>query len=282
MPRDLSDVLHYFLPEMPSERAGESSSEGRIVARPAPPASRPRAPSAARVPSRATALTLVGAPIGDRDVVRAAFLWNLAVEVARLGGRAIVISPSHDDPSPLWPESGIGPMGAELVYTTATDLGGLYRAALDAAVSRSADPRRAGIAFVQIPPTWLLEPADGAGLLRWVLLFTSSDSRDLRETYGIIKLLLGANGGARLGVTVHGARRRNEAEDAFARLARTTRKFLSFDLSSYGLLVDDLHVYRAIVAQRPIGLAYPQSAAARALRDVAQMLLEDVQKAAGV
>jgi flagellar biosynthesis protein FlhG len=135
---------------------------------------------------------------------------------------------------------------------------------------------------VQIPPTWLRSAEDGAGLLRWMLLFTSPDSRDLRETYGIVKLLLGANAGARLGITVHGARRRDEAENAFSRLARTTRKFLGFDLSSYGLLVDDLHVYRAIVAQRPIGLAYPQSAAARSLCDVAQMLLEDVEKAARV
>jgi MinD-like ATPase involved in chromosome partitioning or flagellar assembly len=46
-------------------------------------------------------------------------------------------------------------------------------------------------------------------------------------------------------------------------------------VQSYGLLVDALHVYRAIVAQRPIGLAHPQSPAARALRDVAQLLLTD-------
>jgi MinD-like ATPase involved in chromosome partitioning or flagellar assembly len=46
---------------------------------------------------------------------------------------------------------------------------------------------------------------------------------------------------------------------------------------SYGLLVDDLHIYRASVAHRPIGLEHPQSRAARALRDVAQLLLDDAQ-----
>jgi MinD-like ATPase involved in chromosome partitioning or flagellar assembly len=49
---------------------------------------------------------------------------------------------------------------------------------------------------------------------------------------------------------------------------------------SYGLLVDDLHVYRAIVARRPIGLEHPQSPAARALRDVARLVLEDARKIA--
>ena len=46
--------------------------------------------------------------------------------------------------------------------------------------------------------------------------------------------------------------------------------------------VHDLDVYRAIVAQRPIGLDHPQSPAARALRDVAGLLLEDARKASVV
>lgn len=277
MPRDLSDVLHYFLPENPAE----IEHDPRETPRRESPRPR-RALKPAALPAGATGLTLVAAPIGERDVVRAAFLWNLAVEVARLGARALVMAPASDDPSPLWPEAGVGPLGAELLFTPATDLGSLYRATLDAAVTRAADARLGGIVFVQIPPTWLRKAGDGAGLLRWMLLFTSSEARDLRETYGLAKLLVAANPSARLGVTVHGARRRGEAQDAFARLARTARKFLDCELASYGLLVDDLHVYRAIVAQRPIGLAYPQSAAARALHDVAQLLLEDVQQAARV
>ena len=41
----------------------------------------------------------------------------------------------------------------------------------------------------------------------------------------------------------------------------------------------DLHLYRAIIAGRPIGLAHPQSPAARALADVARLLLQDLQEA---
>jgi MinD-like ATPase involved in chromosome partitioning or flagellar assembly len=54
-------------------------------------------------------------------------------------------------------------------------------------------------------------------------------------------------------------------------------RHLSAKLLSYGLLVDDLHVYRAIVSGRPVGLEHPQSPAARALRDVARLLLEDTR-----
>ncbi len=68
-----------------------------------------------------------------------------------------------------------------------------------------------------------------------------------------------------------------EAEAAFSRLADATSRRLGLPLTSYGLLVDDLHVYRAIVAQRPIGMVHPQSPAARSMGDVAQLLLEDAR-----
>jgi MinD-like ATPase involved in chromosome partitioning or flagellar assembly len=95
-------------------------------------------------------------------------------------------------------------------------------------------------------------------------------------------LLCNAHRAARVGVTIHGARRMGEAEAAFGRLARSTANHLGRELTSYGLLVDDLHVYRAIVDKRPIGLVHPQSPAARCLRDVAEMLLRDAREIAGV
>lgn len=276
MPRDLADVLHYFMPELEPDSAGGDSPLREAPADPG--RSRPR-PRRSRLPA---ALPLIGVPIGERDVVRAAFTWNLVVEVARLGGETALVAPSSGSASPLWPAPGAGPLGSEVILSEAMNLGQLYRAALDIAVSRSADAESGGLIFVRVPPIWLRKAAEGGSLLRWMLLFTSADSRDLLEAYGIAKMLLGLHPSGRVGVTVHGASERAQAERAFQRLARCSERHLGRDLSSYGLLVDDLHVYRAIVAQRPIGLAHPQSAAARALRDVAQMLLADAQELAAV
>ena len=280
MTRNLADVLDYFLP--PKKNSGPADSR-QSTPDPQPQAPDPDAPTR---PHRARTrregeeplqlLPILALPIGDRDVVRAAFTWNLAVEIARLGGRARVLTPDPDDPSPLWPEPGMGPLGTELMPVVADDLGSLYRIALESAVMRPRDrEEKGGVVFVRVPPAWLLKPGEGAPLLRWSLLFSSSRTNDLKESYGLSKLILGAQPEARVGVTIHGAQSRREAEAAFNRLARTTEKGIGQNLLSYGLLVDDLHVYRAIVAQRPIGLAHPQSPAARALRDVARMLLED-------
>ena len=265
MPRDLADVLHYLLPEAEPKAART------------PPVH--AGPTPARRPA---ALPLVGVPIGERDVVRSALTWNLAVEVARLGARAVVVAPKSEGDEALLPVSGIGPVGVEVVHSDARGLGELHRHAIDVAVDRAAEAPEGGVVFVRIPPPWLAGLAESSSLLRWCLLFTSGDARELLETYGIAKLILGANECARVGITVHGARRLADAEQAFARLTRSTERHLGRELASYGLLVDDLDVYRAIVARRPIGLAHPQSPAARALRDVARLVLDDAREMAVV
>ena len=267
MPRDLADVADYFLPR--------SSPTSR-----APRAALPLNPGEAE-PARASrpaALPIVAVPVGERDVVRAAFVWNLAVEVARLGASATLVAPSPAEPSPIWPEPGPGPVGAEVVLAPAQGLAQLHRAALDLAVARAADSAEGGLVLVRVPPAWLGRAVEGRALLRWVLLFATTERVDLMETYGIAKRVLAVSHEARVGVTIHGARHVVEAQSAFLRLAGVAARHLGRDLTSYGLLVDDLHIYRAIVSQRPIGLEHPQSRAARALRDVARLLLEDARK----
>lgn len=132
MPRDLADVLHYFLPEI--EGAPAMIDRGR----------RPLA----HEPVSLT-LPILGLPIGDRDVVRAALAWNLAIETSRLGGATVMLAPASGEGSPLWPAPGMGPLGTELVLCPATDLDGLYRAAHELAKSRARTARHGGIVFVR-------------------------------------------------------------------------------------------------------------------------------------
>jgi hypothetical protein len=247
LPRDLGDVLHYFLPQ--NEVGAPPSSRSGCLRSPDGPTPRPDRPAA---------LPIVALPLGERDVVRAAYAWNLAVEVARQGASATLLAPANSEPSPLWPEPGRGPVGAEVVLS------------------------EAGVVLVTVPPTWFCDAGDGRALMRWVLLFTAVETRDLLETYSLAKRIIAANSEARVGVTVHGVRGVEEAKGAFRHLADVAARHLEHPLTSYGLLIDDLHVYRAIVSRRPIGLEHPQSRAARALRDVAKLLLEDARKQAVV
>lgn len=253
MARGLADVLHYFIPEVPTSEPVLGSI----------------APTIARVP-------ILGIPLADGDVVRASLLWNLAVEVARLGAGGTIVAPAEEKSSSLWPEPGAGPLGTEIVFTFAEDAGELSTAALDVAASRAAESVDPGFVLVRIPPAWLEKDARTLPFLRRVLLLAAPDGRDLVEAFAMAKRCF-AYGAESVGITIHGARSVTEAEQAFLKLARATEKHLGRSLSSYGFLVDDLHVYRSIVNRRPIGLTHPHAPAARALRDVARLLLEDLR-----
>jgi MinD-like ATPase involved in chromosome partitioning or flagellar assembly len=167
------------------------------------------------------------------------------------------------------------------VRVPAAGLGDLHRAALDLAVCRAADSSDGGVVVARVPPAWIQQTRDGGPLLRWVLLFASPERRDLLEAYALVKRVRKLVAGSRVGVTIHGVRRVGEAERAFRHVANACDRHLGSSPLSYGLLVDDLHVYRAIVSRRPIGLEHPQSRAARALRDVAELVLADARTPAG-
>ena len=284
LPRKLEDVLDYFLPGAgsPSSRARANAQLGEDPQPTNPshpdwsPGSNPNPGPRTRT-DRPAALPILALPIGDRDVVHAAFAWNLVVEIARLGANATLLAPADPAAASLWPPSGRGPIGAELELVRAENLRELNRAALDVAVSRAADAKNGGVILTRVPPAWLNGASDGRALLRWVLLFATTESKGLRETYGLAKRVVRVGPAPRIGITIHGVRRIEEAERAFSRLADTAQRYLGHSVVSYGLLVDDLHIYRAIVAHRPIGLEHPQSRAARALRDVARLLLDDAQ-----
>ena len=279
MPRDLADVLHYFMPDTddtPESGVRKSELRAGVDIRPVADETQESHPAS---------LAILGLPIGERDVVRAALAWNLAIETARLGGSALMLAPASDEGSPLWPEPGMGPLGTELVLCPATDLESLFAAAGDLARSRAESARHGGIVFVRIPPAWLAnDSANGSRKIspfRWLLLLTSANRRDLHEAYDLARTMRTANAGAEVGVTIHGVRTVSEARAAFEYLSRISQEQLGLEIASYGLLVDDLHVYRAIAAQRPIGLAHPQAPATRALMDVARLLYEDARSQTG-
>lgn len=278
MPRDLADVLHYFLPELEdeSEPGVTGHSMDSTTSSHATPAT-VATPDSVNEP----ALPILGIPIGDRDVVRAALTWNLAVEIARLGRRAVVLAPASEIQTPLWPEAGIGPLGTELHFCPAKNLDDLGNAAEKLSRQRArSDPREGGALFVRVPPEWLGARATPPLPISWWLLMSSPNQGDLSEAHDLAAAIRKTDPMSKIGVTIHGVSSVDEARRAYEHLSRRCSTKLGFELLSYGLLVDDLHVYRAIVAQRPIGLAHPQSPATRALMDVARLLCEDARRVA--
>jgi len=288
LPRDLADVLHYFMPEIdadaPSPEASVAVDAPTDPVGAPPPRVRDRftfaPPDPVSVAPESPPLSILGLPIGDRDVVRAALAWNLSVETARLGDAALLLAPASTADSPLWPEAGPGPLGTELVLSAATGLADLEIHATELAKSHAAKTRGRGIVFVRVPPAWIASERASTQAIHWWLLLSSANRRELRHAVDVAERLHAADPDVQIGATIHGVSSISEASSAFEHLARLSREGFGGALRSYGLLVDDLHVYRAIAAQRPIGLAHPQAPATRALMDVARLLAEDTRSRA--
>lgn len=236
MPRELGDVLHLFAPEL-----------------------------AGNEPSLAP---LVGAPIGRPDPTALALLRNLAVEVARQGARVSLLAPADaggEAPADL--------VGVATPVCRDDDPSGLARSA-DHAL-RSAPRFERAFVFAAFPNAWLAKAADVSALLRWTLVFVRPDESSLEDAATALEAIATQSPKARLGVTVHGVRTITEARDCFEHLALRSERRLGCSLTSYGVLVDDVRLSRSIVTGRPIALSSPHSAAARALADVASLLLAD-------
>lgn len=299
MPRDLSDVLHYFLPELertPDAGSGVGSGSGRLggariarttgsagtsVAAGADRAANARRrvtrPGEAPAPAPPPPLSVLCVPIGERDLVHAAFTWSLAVETARQGGSVALVAPEEDRYTPLWSGPRAGTSEPDLVYCRAEALADLRQTAADLAVERSRSARQGGIVFTRIPPRWLDEGGDRRDAIRWILMFSSPRREDATATFERIERMVKDRPGLEIGITIHGVRRIAEARDAFDELARRCEERLGLALASYGLLTDDLDIYRAIAAGRSIGETHPDSPAARALADVARLIYEDAR-----
>lgn len=246
MARDLADVLHLFAPEL----AASSDAGTARAADGLPP--------------------LIGIPLARTDGVRAALLGNVAVEAARQAARVTLLTPdtllgvATGDASPF----GVEWQRVEAVPTA------LVRAAEEAL--RRTRVRDPALAFAVYPASWLQKGADVAPLLRWTLVFVRPDAESMREASSTLEAIAAQVPGARLGASIYGVRSLGEARDCFEHLALGIERRLGCALTSYGMLVDDVHVSRSIVTGRPVGLSNPHTPSARAFADVARLLLGDV------
>jgi hypothetical protein len=248
VPRELGDVLHYFLPEVGASPDGA-----------------PGAP-------------VISVPLGPHDLVRGALLWNLAVELSRSGAQVTLVVPRPGAAWALSAPAGRGPLGLEIVHTAGGEVAELGQCAREAA-ARGDPAGREGLVLTAVPPPWLGKGTDAAAVLGWVIALCRTEPRDLEETAAVLASAASSAPSARLGASVFGARCVGGARAAFEQLAAAVEPRVGRPLESYGLLVDDVQLSRSIVSRRPIPLSHPGSPAARALADVARLILEDRREA---
>lgn len=240
MPRDLGEVLHWFLDD---------------------PAARPSPGAPARTGEVPPRTFLLG--IASRDVLRAAFAWNLAAALAERSRDAVLVVPERDALASRRP----GARGGRIRVTAP----GLR--ALTAASHQEAE--RGVPVLVCLDPESLEARSTASPPARHALAFAAPDDVWSGRTLDQLSACAAAWPALELGAIVHGISRRALARQLFEELAGEVRARLGRELLSYGWLLDDLDVYRSVVEERPVIESRPGSRAALALRDVAGWLHGD-------
>jgi len=246
MARNLEEVLHYFLEEEPHSPEGPAAQRAGILAVSVPPG----------------------------DLLRATLVWNLAVEVAGSGISTCLLVPGASDAHTLWPPADPGDLQRlEVAGSGPEELG---RAAAEVAAKPG---RRPALVWVPIPTGVLLEA--GAEWIRWLLLLTTPRPRDLARSSELAARLLTRSPALRLGVLVHGVARIRQARAAFESLAATVEARTGRSVWSYGLAPEGLDLYRALAGRSHLSGLRPEGGAARALRDAARWIREDLLQGFG-
>lgn len=245
-----------------------------------------------RPPMRVMAVTSGKGGVGKTNLV-----CNLAVEMARMGRRVLVV------------DADLGLANVDIVLglspqaTLAEVLRG-ERTVADTIVAGPAGvrvlPAASGVAeIVHLSPEdrlRLLTEFDaledefdvvlldtGAGISENVLFFSSAaqeilvvavpEPTSIADAYALMKVLGARHAARRFRLVVNMVRGAEEGRDVYARLSDVASRFLDVSIDYLGHVFADEALRRAVAQRRPLCATYPESPAARAISALARRIL---------
>jgi len=106
-----------------------------------------------------------------------------------------------------------------------------------------------------------------------VIVVTTPEPTAITDAYAVIKMVHSQNPTATIRLVINRATSRAEGRYTAEKLAMVAKQFLNMEISTLGFVPDDVHVSKAVKQQRPFLLTYPQSHAARGIRELVDAYL---------
>ncbi|MEW6433314.1 MAG: MinD/ParA family protein [Myxococcota bacterium] len=107
------------------------------------------------------------------------------------------------------------------------------------------------------------------------LLVLTPEPTSLSDAYAAVKVLSLEGGVEHFDVLVNQVATEQQAREIYEKLCTVSRRFLKARLKLVGHLPRDENIHRAVLSQRPVVQAFPNSPAARAMKVVADKLLSE-------
>ncbi|GAB1529129.1 MULTISPECIES: MinD/ParA family protein [Brevibacillus] len=107
-----------------------------------------------------------------------------------------------------------------------------------------------------------------------VILVTTPEPPAITDAYAVIKMLHSRNPAVSIRLVINRASSEREGKMTADKIAMVSKRFLNMDIHSLGYVSDDPYVSKAVKLQRPFLLTYPQSQAARSIRNLVERYLD--------
>jgi flagellar biosynthesis protein FlhG len=114
------------------------------------------------------------------------------------------------------------------------------------------------------------------------LLVLTPEPTSLSDAYAAVKVLSLEGGVEHFNVLVNQVASEQQARAIYEKLCAVSRRFLKARLKLLGQVPRDENMHRAVLSQRPLVQAFPHSPAARAIKVVAEKLLNEPSPQSGV
>lgn len=106
-----------------------------------------------------------------------------------------------------------------------------------------------------------------------VMLITTPEPTAITDAYSMLKILHAKNPSILIKLMINRVINGQEGKQVAEKIRLVAKKFLQYEVSTFGYLVEDSHILQAVKKQAPFCLEYPNCKAAKGLKTMAEGFL---------
>ena len=106
-----------------------------------------------------------------------------------------------------------------------------------------------------------------------VIVVSAPEPTAIVDAYAVIKIILAEDRKKQIQVLINSVERAQDAQDVFCQINSVVKRFLNREVDYFGHIEWDLHVPKAVRTQTVVTERYPEAAASRCFRDLAQRMV---------
>lgn len=114
-----------------------------------------------------------------------------------------------------------------------------------------------------------------------VVLVTTTEPPAIVDAYAVAKMLFSTGSSAKIRLVINKAESKEEAKRITANFMNVAKCYLNAQIEELGYIIDDAMVVKAVKAQKPFTISFPNSRAALNVANIAERFLKLPQTAEG-